>query len=139
MDPYDSLGGLYGLQTASEVRSDLRFEISDPIYLLIHVHIVYIVCALLVASEATTASKQPQRSDLASDWKSVTTYMSMCILLICFEPILRPFWWPQRPLQPPNGLRSKISSQIWNLWPKLHMKPCLFGLFRPSLRQISED
>ena len=28
MDPFDSLGGHYGLQTASEVRSDLRFEIS---------------------------------------------------------------------------------------------------------------
>ena len=88
-----------------------------------------------LASEATTASKQPRRSDLTSDLKSVTsiTYISMCILLICFGPILRPFWWPQRPLQPPNGLKAQMFPQIWNLWPKLHMQPCLFGLFRPSL------
>ena len=43
------------------VKSDLGFEISDPNYLLIHVHIVYMVWAFLAASEATTASKQPQR------------------------------------------------------------------------------
>ena len=39
MDPFSSLGGHYGLQTASEVRSDLRFEISDLNYLHMHVHI----------------------------------------------------------------------------------------------------
>ena len=135
MDPFDSLRGHYGLQTASEVRSDLRFEISDLNYLHIHVHIAYMVWTLLTASEATMASKQPQRSDLTSDLKSVTsiTYISMCILLICFGPILRPLWWPQRPLQPPNGLRAQILPQIWKLWPKLHMLPCLFGLFRPFL------
>ena len=74
MDPFDSLGGYYGLQTASEVKFDLRFEISDPDYVLIHVLIA------LAASEATTASKQPWRSNLTSDLKSVTpiTYLSMC-------------------------------------------------------------
>ena len=46
MDPFGSLRGHYSLQTASEVKSDLRFEISDPNYLLIHVHIVDMVCAL---------------------------------------------------------------------------------------------
>ena len=90
MDPFDSLGGQYGLQTASEVTSDLRFEISDLNYLHIHVHIVYMFWThfegFLVASEATTASKRPWRSDLTSDLKSVTsiTYISMCILFICF-------------------------------------------------------
>ena len=29
------------LQTASEVKSDLLFQICDPNYLLIHVHIAY--------------------------------------------------------------------------------------------------
>ena len=58
--------------TASEVKSDLRFEISDPNYLLIHVHIVYMVWALLAASEATTASKQPRRSKLSLQVKLVT-------------------------------------------------------------------
>ena len=84
MDPFGSLGGHYGLQTASEVRSDLRFEISDLNYLHIHVHIAYMVWTLLTASEATTASKQPQRSHLTSYLKSVTsiTNISMCILLI---------------------------------------------------------
>ena len=67
MDPFGSLGGRYGLQTASEVRSVLRFEISDLDYLHIHVHIVYMAWTLLTASEATTASKQPRRSDLTSD------------------------------------------------------------------------
>ena len=61
----------FGLQTASEVRSDLRFEISDLNYLHIHVHIAYMFWArfeaLLVASEATTASKWPRRSDLISE------------------------------------------------------------------------
>ena len=75
MDPFGSLRGHYGLQTASEVRSDLRFEISDLNYLHIHVHIAYMFWArfeaLLVASEATTASKQPRRSDLTSDLEFV--------------------------------------------------------------------
>ena len=64
----------YHLITGSEIQSDLRFEICDPNYLLIHVLIA------LAASEATTASKQPWRSNLTSDLKSVTpiTYLSMC-------------------------------------------------------------
>ena len=64
MVPFDSLRGHYSLQTASEVMSDLRFEISDPKYLHIHVHIAYMFRAhyegLLEVSEATTASKRPQ-------------------------------------------------------------------------------
>ena len=75
MVPFDSLGGHYGLQTASEVRSDLRFEISDPKYLHIHVHIAYMFWAhfegLLEASEATTASKQPRSSNFSSDLEFV--------------------------------------------------------------------
>ena len=69
MDPFDSLGGHYGLQTASEVRSDLRFEISDLNYLHIHVHIAYMVWTLLTASEATTASKQPRSTKLRKQQK----------------------------------------------------------------------
>ena len=61
--------------TASEVRSDLRFEISDLNYLHMHVHIAYMFWThfegFLVASEATTASKRPQRSDLTSDLEFV--------------------------------------------------------------------
>ena len=81
MDPFASLGGCYGLQTASEVRYDLRFEISDLDYLHILVHIAYMIWSLLTASEATTASKHPQRSYLTSDLKSVTqnTYISMLV------------------------------------------------------------
>jgi len=40
-----------------------------------------------------------------------------------------------RPLWPPNSLRGQIFNQIWNLWPRLHMLPCLldcFGLFGPN-------
>ena len=32
---------------------------------------------------------------------------------------------------PPNSLRGQIWPQIWHLWPKLNMLPCLFGLFWP--------
>ena len=53
----DILGGHYGLQAASEFRSDLRFEISDLTYLHIQVHIAYMVWTLLTAAKATTASK----------------------------------------------------------------------------------
>ena len=55
MDPFDSLGGHFGLH--------------------IHVHIAYMFWThfegFLVASEATTASKWPRRSDLTSDLKFV--------------------------------------------------------------------
>ena len=64
MGPFGSLGGHHNLQTASEVKSDLRFEISDPNYLIIHVHFASMVWVLLAAYEATTASKQSQRSNL---------------------------------------------------------------------------
>ena len=60
------LWGHYGLQTALEVQYVLIFEISECNYLFIHVHIAYMVWALLAASEATTASKQPRRSNLTS-------------------------------------------------------------------------
>ena len=72
---FDSLGGHYSLQTASEVKYDLRFEISDLNYLHIHVHIAYMFWAhfegLLLSSEATTASKWPQISNLTSDLEFV--------------------------------------------------------------------
>ena len=42
MVPYGDLRGHCSLQTASEVKSDLRFEISDLNYLHIHVHLAYI-------------------------------------------------------------------------------------------------
>ena len=87
---FDSLGGHYSLKTASEVKSDLRFEISDLDYLHIRVHIAYMVWALLTATEATTASKPPQRSNPTSDLKSVTsiTYICMRILLMWIEHFL---------------------------------------------------
>ena len=39
--------------------------------------------------------------------------------------------WGHYSLQ--NSLGGQIWPQIWNLWPKLHMLPCLFGQFRPVL------
>ena len=64
--------GHYSNQTALEVNYNLRFEISDPNYLLIHVHLAYMAWSLLAASEATTASKQPRRSKLSLQVKLVT-------------------------------------------------------------------
>ena len=79
MDPFNSLRGHYGLQTASEVKSDLGNQLSDLNYLHVHVHIAYMFWArfeaLLVASETTTASKWPRRSDLTSDLKFETTFV----------------------------------------------------------------
>ena len=78
MDFFGSLRGCYDLKTVSEDRSDLRFKISDLNYLHIHVHIAYMFWThfegFLVASEATTASKQPRKarsSDLTSDLEFV--------------------------------------------------------------------
>ena len=66
MVPFDSLWGHYSLQTASEDKFDVRFDISCLNYLLIHVHIAYMVWAL-------AASKQPHRANLTSYFKSVTS------------------------------------------------------------------
>ena len=71
--------------TASEVKFDLRFEISDPNYLLIHAHIAYMVWALLAASEATTASNQPRRSNLTSDLESVTAISYVPMVALCLR------------------------------------------------------
>ena len=73
MGIFGSLRGYYILHTASEVKLNLTFEISDPKNHLVHVHIAYMVWVLLASSEATTASKQPQRPNLTSDLKSVTS------------------------------------------------------------------
>ena len=76
-----SLGGYY---IASEVKLDLRFEISNINYL--HVHIAYMVWTFLVASEATRTSKQPRRAKLTSDLEFVAqiAYATM------FFGLLRP-------------------------------------------------
>ena len=42
------------------------------------------------------------------------------------------FWGHCRP---PNSLGGQIWPQVWNLCPKLHMLPCLFGLFCSFLDQ----
>ena len=57
---------------ALEVKFDFRFEISDLNYLHVHVHIAYMVWSFFTASEASTASKQPRKSDLTYDLKSRT-------------------------------------------------------------------
>ena len=44
-----------------------------------------------------------------------------------------------RPLWPPNSLGGQIWPQIWNLWPKLHMLPCLFWLFWPFFCTLTKD
>ena len=84
MVPFDSLHGHCGLQTALEVRSYLRFEISDPKYLHIHVHIAYMFWAhyegLLEASEATTASKRPRNTNFILEFVAQTLYDAMFVL-----------------------------------------------------------
>ena len=107
MDPFDSLGGHYGLQTASEVRSDLRVEISDLNYLHIHVHIAYMFWThfegFLVASEATTASKRPRRSDLTSDFEFVAqiAHATMLSAKSALKQLRKSTFWTL--VAPPGG------------------------------------
>ena len=64
--------------------------ISDSVISVISDSVISVINdSVIPASEATTASKQPRRSDLTSDLKSVTsiTYISMCILLIWYGSI----------------------------------------------------
>ena len=44
-----------------------------PNFLRTHVHIAFMLRALLAASEASTAHKEPRRSNLTSEMKSVTS------------------------------------------------------------------
>ena len=74
MGPFGSIRGHFNLETASEVKSDLRFEVSDLNYLLIDVHIACMVWALLTASEATTDLKQPQRPNPTSILTNISIY-----------------------------------------------------------------
>ena len=59
------------------VRPDIRFEID---YLHFNTRIAYMVWTLLIASEATTASKQPQeiRSDLRFEIRDLNYYTCFC-------------------------------------------------------------
>ena len=59
-----------------KVKSGLTFEICDPNPICI-----LVVKALLEVSEVTTASKQPQRSNLTSDLKSVTSIIYVAMAL----------------------------------------------------------
>ena len=73
MRRFGSLRGYYSPQNNFRVKYDLTFKIRYPNSLVIHVHIASMVWAHLVASEATTTSKQPQRPNLTSGLKSVTS------------------------------------------------------------------
>ena len=72
------------------------------------------VWALLAVSEAITASKQPQRSNLTSDLKSVTpiTYLSMCILLIWYLPVLAASEATTASKQPQRSVRLSQESSL---------------------------
>ena len=64
---------------ASEVKSDLGFEISVLNYLLIHVHIANMVWALLAASKANSASEATYSLQTPSRIKSdLSDLHSMC-------------------------------------------------------------
>ena len=139
MDPFGSLQGHYSLQTASEVKFYLIFQISDPNYLLIHEHIAFMVWALLAASEATTASKQPWRSNLTSDLKSVTpiTYLSMCILFIWYGPFMAASEATTASKQP---RRSNLTSYLKSVTPNTYLSMCIlliwYGPFWQPLRPL---
>ena len=72
------------------------------------------------ASEATTTSKMPRRSNWTSDLKSVTpiTYLSMCILFIWYGPFLAASEATTASKQP---RRSKLSVQVKLVTPIYYM------------------
>ena len=101
---------------------------SDPNYLLIHVHIAYVVWALLAASEASTVSQQPRRSNLTSDLKSVTSisYLSKCILLIWYEPYLA-FSKAFKASKQPQ--RSILTSDLKLVIPITYLSMCILPIY----------
>ena len=122
-----------------QIKYGLRFEISDPNYLLIHMHIAYMEWALFAASEAITASKQPQRSNLTSDLKSVKpkTYLSMCILLIWYGPFLAASEATTASKQPQM---SNLTSDLKSVTPITYLSMCIlfiwYGLSWQPLRPL---
>ena len=93
-----SLWGSYHLKTASEIKSDLRFKISDPKYLHSLVHV---------------ASKDPfglwgLGSNLTSDLKSVGTFYSkkitLCRVFLLSARFLASFAW---------SISTKILGSHW--------------------------
>ena len=60
---FGSLWGHYGLRTASEMKSDLRFEFSVPKYIVMSI----LILMNFWASGTIMASKQPWRSNMRSN------------------------------------------------------------------------
>ena len=90
MDPFDSLGGHYSLQTALEVRFYLSFKISGLNYLHIHVHIAYMFWAHFVSSEAITASKTA--SEVKSDLRFIIYGPKFICYHVCLDSL--GLFWP---------------------------------------------
>ena len=64
-----------------------------------------------VASKPTTASKEPQRSNLTSDLKSGTTITNLVMIILI--SLYGPFWWTPKPLHPTNSCRkSNLTSEL---------------------------
>ena len=64
-DSIRAFRGHYLLQTSFEVRSNLRFKISDLAFLLIHVHIDYMFWAYFSPWEVTTEVKSDLRFEIS--------------------------------------------------------------------------
>ena len=92
-----------------------------------------LIWSLRMASESTTASKQPRSSNLVSDLKSVTsiTYISMCILFIW--PLIATSEATAASKQP---RRSNLSSDLKSVTSITYMSMCI--LFIWSLMEASE-
>ena len=104
------------LHPSNSLRDQIWPQISNKwsIHLHIHVYVAQMVWALLAASEAITTSKQPWRSNLTSDLRSVTpiTYLSMCLLLIWYGP-------RYGPLDSLWGHYSLKTASNANIWPQI--------------------
>ena len=71
---YDGLRGHYSLKTASEVKYDIRFYISDLNYMYI-----LLLCSTLMASRVGTASKTA--SEAKSDLRFEISDLKVTLLL----------------------------------------------------------
>ena len=93
---------------------DLRFEISNPDYPGIHVHVasngrcghdgLWGHDGLQMTSEVT--------------WPQIWHEQPRLPWYPCPYCIQQPLWWPLRPWQPPNDLGGHIWPRNWTQWPQ---------------------
>ena len=95
-----------------EIKYGLWFDISDPNNLHIHVHISYIVCALLVASEAISLQTASEvESDLGFEI-SYPNYLLIHVHIVDMVWALFGSLWGHYSLQKASEVKTESASEI---------------------------